>query len=479
MQTRPVILCVRALATACWLALANATFAAAPEALGANEHLAALSAAYVRAAQPGAQADTYRELLGVVLARAQRSFALEVDTPAFIAAALKVLEPLAPGSGEPAAVFKSAVNAALAALDPHSDYLDPREQAARRSAITGSFGGLGMQVDMADGLVRVVATMEDTPASRAGLRGGDVIVRFNEQPVLGMSLADAISRMRGDPGTPITLIIRRPGREEEFPVSLVRAIIRTQALRWRMEGDVLVLRLARFTVSVAADIEKAIDAASAVRAPRAVILDMRGNPGGLLEQAVAAADIFLAKGEIVSLRGRTAGNRRTWRADAAERLAGLPMVILINGVSASAAELVAAALQENGRATVMGQRSFGKGSVQTMMSLGADKGLLRLTTAVYYGPSGRTVQRSGVVPDIELLEATPAQVPRRREADRAHALPGSEDAPAAPKVRLEQARCAPTKPDDPALACAMAFLRTGDIDAFVAELAAPEFAAQP
>lgn len=466
--------------TACLLGVAGASFAAAPNAAPQDDPLAPLTAAYARAAKPGVQADAYRELLAVVFARVQRSFALEVDAPAFIAAALKALEPIAPGTGEPAAAFKSAVNAALAALDPHSDYLDPREQAARRSAITGSFGGLGMQVDMAEGLVRVVATMEDTPASRAGLRGGDLIVQFNEQPVLGMTLADAIARMRGEPGTPITLVIRRPGREEDFAVSLVRATIRTQALRWRMEDDVLVLRLARFTGSIAAEIDKAIGDAGAQRAPRAVILDMRGNPGGLLNEAVAAADIFLGKGEIVSLRGRTPGNRRTWVADPAERLAGLPMVVLIDGTSASAAELVAAALQENGRATVMGQRSFGKGSVQTMMSLGADKGMLRLTTALYYGPSGRTVQRAGVSPDIELLAATPAPGPRRREADRAHALPGSDDVPVAPKARVEQARCAPPKPqDDQALACALAFLRAGDIGAFLAELAAPEVAAQP
>ena len=466
--------------TACLVGASGTSFAAAPDAAAPDHPLAPLTAAYVRAVTPGQQADTYRELLGVVLARVQRSFALEVDTPAFIAAALKAIEPLAPGAGEPVAVFKSAVNAALAALDPHSDYLDPVEQAARRSTITGSFGGLGMQVDMADGLVRVVSTMEDTPAARAGLRSGDLIVQFNEQPVLGMTLADAISRMRGDPGTPITLVIRRPGREQDFALALVRALIRSQVVRWRMEGDVLVLRVARFTSHLAAEIEKAIDDAGAVRAPRAVILDMRGNPGGLLDQAVVTADIFLSKGEIVSLRGRTPGNRRTWRADAAERLAGLPMVILIDGASASAAELVTAALQENGRATVMGQRSFGKGSVQTMMSLGADKGVLRLTTAVYYGPSGRTLQRNGVSPDIELLAATPAPVARRREADRARALPGSDGALAAPKARVEQARCAPPKPlDDQALACALAFLKAGDIDAFLAELAVPEFAAQP
>jgi C-terminal peptidase prc len=483
MRARFLILRVRMLAATCLLTFANASLAA-PDAAMREDPVAPLTAAYVRAVNPGGQADMFRELIGTVLARVQRSFALEVDTPSFIAAALKSLDALAlaPGTGEPAAVFKSAMNAALAALDPHSNYIDPREHSARRSEFTGSFAGLGMHVEMSDGLVRVVTTMEDTPASRARLKSGDLIVQFDGQPVLGMTLADAVARMRGEPGTPIALRVRRPGQDDEFAVSLVRAIIRTQALRWRLEDDVLVLRLARFTDTVAADIRKAIGDAVSTSAPtpRAVVLDMRGNPGGLLNQAVATADTFLARGEIVSLRGRWSGNRRTWHADAAESLAGVPMVVLIDGASASAAELVAAALQENGRATVMGQRSYGKGSVQTMMSLGADKGALRLTTALYFGPSGRTVQKAGVSPDIELMAADPAQGVRRRESDRARALPGGGDLPLAPRVRVEQARCAAMKEGgDPALTCALAFLRAGDIEVFQAELAAAEVAELP
>ena len=196
-------------------------------------------------------------------------------------------------------------------LDPHSNYLDPRGHSDQRNALSGGFGGLGIEVELADGLVRVVTPMENSPAARAGLQSGDLIVRFDNQPVLGMTLADAISRMRGQPGTAISLIIRRPGRDDEFSVSLVRETIRTQALRWRMEEDVLVLRVASFTSSLGATIEKAISEATATRPPRAVILDMRGNPGGLLNQAVVVADIFLSEGEIVSLRGRTAGNRRS------------------------------------------------------------------------------------------------------------------------------------------------------------------------
>jgi carboxyl-terminal processing protease len=447
----------------------GASFAASPAVT--DELLAPLSAAYVRAVKPGDDVELHRELFATVLKRVQRSHAQDVDVPALVAAALKTLETLEPQSGEPADVFKKAVNAALSSLDPHSRYLDARAHSSERSAVSGSFGGLGLQVEMVEGLVRVVAPIPDTPAARGGLQSGDLIVSFDDHPVLGMALPDAIARMRGEPGKPITLVIRRPGREDEFAVTLVRETIRSQALRWSLEGDVLVLRLARFTSSTAATLEKALGEANAARTPRAIVLDMRGNPGGLLNQAVQTADAFLRAGDIVSLRGRTPGNRRTWQADAKEHLPGVPMVVLIDGRSASAAELVAAALQENGRATVMGQRSFGKGSVQSVVSLGAEKGALKLTTALYHGPSGRTVQRTGVGPDIELVTgAAPPAAPARREADRPRALPGMDEPPP-PKARIEQARCGVPKKDiDPALACALAFLGAGGIDTFLVAL---------
>ena len=442
-----------------------------------DELLSPLTSAYVRAVKPGEQAELHRELFATVLQRVHRSYAREVDMQALLAAALKAIEPL-DAQSEPAEVFRKAMNAALASLDPHSRYLDARAQSNYRSVIAGAFGGLGMEVDMVDGLVRVVSSMADTPAARAGIQRGDLIVRFDEQPVLGMALSDAISRMRGQPGTPITLTIRREGREDEFTVSLVRETIRTQALRWSMEGDVLVLRLASFTSSLTATFEKAIADATATANPRAVILDLRGNNGGLLRPAVMTADAFLSEGDIASLRGRTPANQRTWQADSVEHFAGVPMVVLIDGRSASAAELVAAALQENGRAIVMGQRSFGKGSVQSILSLGPDKGALRLTTALYHGPSGRTVQRTGVGPDIELVtETTPGTA--RREADRPHALPGADE-PSPPKARVEQSRCAlPRKNFDPGLACALAFVRAGGIDTFVAALEPRESAKTP
>jgi carboxyl-terminal processing protease len=462
---------------AAWLSAAASVSLAASNLL-TDETLAPLTSAYARAVKPGEQAELHLGLFAPVLERVQRSYAGEIDMPALISAALKVVEPLQPESGEPAEVFKKAINEALAALDPHSRYLDPAAYSNERSAGSGSFGGLGLEVDMIDGQLRVVAPMAGTPAARAGLRRGDFIVRVDDQPVQGMALTDAISRMRGQPGTPIMLTIRRAGLSQELAVSLTRDTIRTQALRWSMEGDVLVLRLGRFTSSVPAALEEAIFDATAARAPRAVVLDMRGNGGGLFRSAVITADAFLGGGDIVSLRGRTPGNWRSWQADATELLAGVPMVVLIDGRSASAAELVAAALQENGRAVVMGQRSFGKGSVQSVFFLGGDRGVLKLTTALYHGPSGRKVQRTGVGPDIELVAAAErSERPMRREADRAYALPGSDE-PAPPKAQVEQSRCAqPRKEVDPALACALAYLQAGGIDAFLATLepAAPNF----
>ena len=262
-------------------------------------------------------------------------------------------------------------------------------------------------------------------------------------------------------------------------------------LSWSMESEVLVLRLARFTGSVSAAMEKAIAEATAVRQPRGVVLDLRGNLGGALRPAVRTADAFLATGEIGSMRGRNAAVWRTWQADAVELLAGVPMVVLIDGGSASASELVAAALQENGRATVMGQRSFGKGSVQSIVPLGAGKGALYLTTALYHGPSGRSVQLTGVGPDIELVATSENRAWEwRREADRAHALPATGE-PLPPKARVDESRCTSPRQQggsrkeedgissqvkiDAALTCALVFLDAGGIDAFLTALdAAPQ-----
>jgi carboxyl-terminal processing protease len=431
---------------------------------------APFSAAFGRAIKTSEEAEQYRELFAAILRRVQRTYAQEVELAPLVDAAVKALVPLKPAAGEPASVFKSAVSAALALLDPYSTYYDAREFRDQRSAMSGTFSGLGLQVDLSEeGLVRIVSTMENAPAARAGLQSGDLIARLDEHPVLGMTLQEAISRMRGEPGTPISLTILRAGNE--LAVSLVRETIGRQALRWSFEDDVLVLKLAMFNDSIASELHKALDEATAQRTPRAVVLDMRGNPGGRLDQALAIADAFLANGEITSLRGRTERNRRSWKADPEERLAGAPMVVLVDGRSASASELVAAALQDNRRAIVIGQRSFGKGSVQSIVPLGSEKGALRLTTALYHAPSGRAVQRTGVGPDIEVA-AAPAPTSRaaRREADRNRALPGADE-PSAPKARVEGVRCTPAKASDPVLACALAYLRAGALEPFLAALA--------
>ena len=451
---------LRASAAACLLLAAAVSFASTPAA--PDDPGPDLQSAYASSVAPGDQADFYKDLFATVLQRVQRSYATEVDLHKLTAAARKSIEQRRAGDAEPAEVFGQAMNAALRTLDNYSRYLDPRARGDDRDSTSGSFGGLGLEVEAAEGAVRVVAPVPDSPAWKAGVQSGDLIVRVDDLPMAGVPLADAIARMRGQPGTPITITIRRSGQPQEFTVALTRDTIRRQAMRWNMEGDVLVLRLGVFSGAVSAALHRAIEEATATQTPRAVVLDLRGNPGGLLREAVLTADTFLSQGAIVSLHGRTPNNQRSWQADASELLPGVPMVVLIDRRSASASELVAAALQENGRAVVMGQRSFGKGTVQTTFSLGEEnKGALKLTTSYYHAPSGRAVQSTGVTPDVELLAPTTA----------AAAAVASEQAPSA---RVEQARCgAVIKASDPGLACAVAYLQAGSIDGFVSLLGAP------
>ena len=449
----PTSLTLRAFAAG-WLLLAGAAaFCASPPQAGDDDSaIVALQTAYTRRVVAGEQADLHRDLLAAVLHRIKRSHATDVDLPALAAAAARRMDALPP-LGDPAEVFSKAINEALRILDPHSRYLDPRTHQNDRNGAGGSFGGLGLEVQSGEGAVRVVARIPGSPAERAGLAPGDLIVRVDDQPLDGVPLADAIARMRGQPGTPVSITVRRSGIPNEFTVSLTRDTIRRQVLRWSMEREVLVLRLANFSGAASESLVQAIADATAGRQPRAVVLDLRGNPGGLLREAVRVADAFLDKGEIVSIRGSTPARQRTWQADGDEVLAGLPMVVLIDGRSASASELVADALQHNGRATVMGQRSVGKGSVQTTFSLGEHKGALKLTTSLYYGPSGQTVHRIGVAPDIELLPSPPGLAAAR-----------------AARARVDAGRCTALGMSDPALSCAVQYLLAGGIDAFVAAL---------
>ena len=445
----------------------SAAFAASPPVAGEDDAVvSSLQSAYARSVAPGEQADLHRELLAAVLQRVKRSYATPVDLAAFAAVAMKAMESPSPGAADPAQVFRKAINEALRTLDPQSRYLDPRTH-GERSDSGGSFGGLGLEIQSAEGAVRVVAPMPGSPAERAGLAPGDLIVRVDDQPVAGLPLAEAIARMRGQPGTPVSITIQRAGTAREFTISLTRDTIRRQLLRWSMEGEVLVLRLASFSGAAAQSLAQAIADATAPKQPQAVVLDLRGNPGGLLREAVKVADAFLGEGEIVSLRGGTSTRQRAWQADTDELLTGLPMVVLIDGRSASASELVADALQHNGRATVMGQRSFGKGSVQVTFPLGENRGALKLTTALYHGPSGKTVHRVGVAPDIELLAST-----RTASASADASAQGPADAapPRMAKARVDPARCTRAEASDPALACAVAYLLAGGVDAFVAGL---------
>src|SRR6185369_5469571 len=459
---------LRAFAAACLLFACGASLAAPPSAVTDEDAISSLQDAYVRSVAPGEQADLHRELLATVLQRVKRSHVTEVDLPALAAVAIKAMGQQPAGRGDAAEVFKKAINEALRTLDPYSRYLDTRAHGNEPGDSSGSFGGVGLEVQPSEGAVRVVAPMPDSPAARAGLAPGDLIVRIDDKPLGSLSLAEAIERMRGQPGTPVSITIQRAGTAREFTVSLVRDTIRRQLLRWTMEGEVLVLRLAGFGSATAATLAQAIADATALSQPRAVVLDLRGNPGGLVREAVRVADAFLRQGEIVSLRGSRA-RQRAWQADADELLAGLPMVVLIDGRSASASELVADALQHNGRATVMGQRSFGKGTVQTTFSLGEHQGALKLTTAIYHGPSGQTVHRIGVAPDIELLASTRSETAARTAAAGTQG-PADAAPPRMAKARVDPGRCKALKASDPALSCAVAYLLAGSIDTFIAGL---------
>jgi carboxyl-terminal processing protease len=327
-------------------------------------------------------------------------------------------------------LIEAAINGMLTSLDPHSGYLDAKKYRDMQVQTKGEFGGLGIEVTMEEGLVKVVSPIDDTPAYRAGIQAGDVITHINSEPVLGMSLAEAVERMRGPVDTSIALTLRRPGREDPLDVSMNRAVITISPVRWHAEGDIGYLRVTTFNEQTERSLLDAIEAMKKQIGPgfKGVVLDLRNNPGGLLEQAVSVADIFLDRGEIVSTRGRRADSIQRFNARRGELIDGRPIVVLINGGSASASEIVAGALQDHDRAIVMGTQSFGKGSVQTIMPL-PGHGAIRLTTARYFTPSGTSIQAMGIVPDIEVRQSKVEvieQDPARREADLRGSLDNGE-----------------------------------------------------
>lgn len=303
-------------------------------------------------------------------------------------------------------LIESAINGMLSSLDPHSSYLDAKSFKYMSEQTKGKFGGLGIEVTMESGLVKVISPIDGNPAQKAGIKSGDYITAIDGQQVMGMTLDEAVSKMRGKLGTKVKLTIRRPS-EKPFDVTLKRSEIKIQSVKDEIKGgDVIYVRISSFNEDIDKMVEKAVASAQKKLKNKAkgLVLDLRNNPGGLLDQAIAVSDLFLDQGEIVSTRSRNEEDNIKYSAKAGDILTGLPIVVMINDGSASASEIVAGALQDHKRAIILGEKSFGKGSVQTLIPL-AKYGAMRLTTARYYTPSGRSIQAKGIEPDVEVKPA--------------------------------------------------------------------------
>ncbi len=302
-------------------------------------------------------------------------------------------------------LIEAAINGMLQSLDPHSSYLNEDSFRDMQVQTRGEFGGLGIEVTMEQGLVRVVSPIDETPAARAGIEAGDFITHLDGESVLGLTLSDAVDKMRGRVGSDIDLTIRREGKDA-FDVTVTRDVVRIRSVRSRVEGKAGYIRVTTFNEQTMEGVESSMESLKAELGDDiiGVVLDLRRNPGGLLDQAVKVSDAFLDRGEIVSTRGRKVDDSQRFNAKKGDLAEGLPMVVLINGGSASASEIVAGALQDHSRAVIMGTTSFGKGSVQTIMPIG-NHGALRLTTAAYFTPSGRSIQKTGITPDIIVEQA--------------------------------------------------------------------------
>jgi len=311
-------------------------------------------------------------------------------------------------------LIESAINGMVSGLDPHSSYMDAKSFRDMQVETSGEFGGLGIEVLMEDGLIKVVAPIDDTPAAKAGILANDLITKLDDDQVQGMTLNQAVEKMRGPVNTRVKLTIMRQGKDKPLELSLTREVIRVRSVRSRVEGnDVGYIRMSQFTEQTTDGLKKAFsDIAAKVSSDKlkGYILDLRNNPGGLLDQAISVSSAFIQRGEIVSTRGRNSEEDQRFTAQGGDLTKGKPLIVLINGGSASASEIVAGALQDQKRATILGTRSFGKGSVQTIIPLGSDDGALRLTTARYFTPSGRSIQAKGIVPDIEVMQDVPDDI---------------------------------------------------------------------
>jgi carboxyl-terminal processing protease len=355
-----------------------------------------------------AAADTYRQLslFGDVFERVRADYVEKPDDSKLV---------------------ESAINGMLAGLDPHSSYMDAKSFRDMQVQTRGEFGGLGIEVTMEDGLIKVVAPIDETPAAKAGVMANDIISHLDDEPVQGLTLNQAVEKMRGPVNTKIKLKIIRKGADKPIDIAITRDVIRVRSVRSNMNGDdVAYIRITQFNEQTTEGMRKAIADLSMQAGDKlkGFVIDLRNNPGGLLDQAISVSDAFLERGEIVSTRGRNAEETQRFNARAGDLTKAKPVIVLINGGSASASEIVAGALQDHKRATIVGTRSFGKGSVQTIIPLGSGNGALRLTTARYFTPSGRSIQAKGITPDIEVLQEVPEELKARTDTRGESSLRG-------------------------------------------------------
>jgi carboxyl-terminal processing protease len=369
-----------------------------------------------------------------------------------------------------ARLVEGAINGMITALDPHSRYMNEKAWRDMQETTHGEFGGLGIEVTMENGLVKVVAPMDDTPAAKAGIMSGDLITYINDEAVQGLTLEQAVGKMKGPINTKTRLKIMRKGADQPIDVSVVREIIRVRPVAYRTDGgDIGYVRISSFNEQTTDGLRKAIGDISKQIPPDKLagyVVDLRNNPGGLLDQAVSVSGTFMARGEVVSTRGRTPEETQRFAARTGDLTKGKPLVVLINGGSASASEIVAGALHDHKRATLIGTRSFGKGSVQTIIPLGAGRGALALTTARYFTPSGRSIQAKGVTPDIEILQDVPDELKARSETKGEASMRGHLSAEGAEQTG-SQSYVPPAQKDDKALGAAYNLLRGITVNADV------------
>jgi carboxyl-terminal processing protease len=405
----------------------------------------------IAAAKAAASADTYSQLnlLGDVFERVRTDYVEKPDDSKLV---------------------EAAISGMVTSLDPHSRYMNDKAWREMQETTHGEFGGLGIEVTMEDGVIKVVAPMDDTPAAKAGIMSGDLITHINDEAVQGLTLEQAVNKMKGPVNTTTRLKIFRNGTEQPIDVSITREVIQVRPVRYHTDGgDIGYIRITTFNEQTTEGLRKAIADISKQIPPEKLagyVVDLRNNPGGLLDQAVSVSAAFMARGEVVSTRGRTPEETQRFTARTGDLIKGKPLVVLINGGSASASEIVAGALHDHKRATLIGTRSFGKGSVQTIIPLGAGKGALALTTARYFTPSGRSIQAMGITPDIQVLQDVPDELKARSEIKGEASMRGHLSAEGAEQTG-SQSYVPPNEKDDEALGAAYNLLRGVTVNAEV------------